>query len=312
VEGLINFVVEMITGKASREMEGLDELKVAGEGKEVSLGSLKDLTGYEYAMVGNRESIAEPVIAYFEKGHVATVKSKEDIDKVEQEGYKFTGIVLADKATISKTADMYEEVLLNRIYGVMKAGEREEIIEYLVAAFKGEGKADAMREYIGATGTGDEEISQAVMDKIEEVIKLGAEGKVDKVIAEAEIKILTGIREILMTTNKLEEGDKWLETATESEIISKIEENRKVNQSVIIKSISSGKSGEDFVINVAKLQKIVAEEGIKTKMLEQMSELMKKGKTDLGAIMDIQGKEDLKTPMSLFKMSDIKAVAAAA
>ncbi len=312
VEGMINFVVEMVTGKTSREMEGLDELKVAGEGNEVSLGSLKDLTGYEYAMVGNRESITEPVIAYFEKGHVATVKSKEDIEKIEQEGYKFTGIVLADKATISKTADMYEEVLLNRIYGVMKAGEREEIIEYLVAAFKGEGKADAMREYIGATGTGDEEISQAVMDKIEEVIKLGAEGKVDKVIAEAEIKILTGIREILMTTNKLEEGDKWLETATESEIISKIEENRKVNQSVIIKSISSGKSGEDFVINVAKLQKIVAEEGIKTKMLEQMSELMKKGKTDLGAIMDIQGKEDLKTPMSLFKMSDIKAVAAAA
>ena len=77
------------------------------------------------------------------------------------------------------------------------------------------------------------------------------------------------------------------------------------------KSVSNGKINNDFVINVVKLQKAVTEKGLSEK-LAKVQELMKNGKTDLGAIMDIQGKEDLRMPMDLFRLSDVHAVAASA
>lgn len=166
-----------------------------------------------------------------------------------------------------------------------------------------------MKKYIDLRDNSKEGINQAVMTKIEEVVRLGAEGKIDKVLVEAEVKLLTGIREILMVN--VSEGDSWLNSATESEVISKVAENKKVNQRVIIKGVSSGLVKEDFVINVVKLQKAIAEKGLSEKF-EQMKKLMKEGKTDLGALMEIQGNKDLKTPMQLFRSSDVRAISAAA
>ena len=103
----------------------------------------------------------------------------------------------------------------------------------------------------------------------------------------------------------------WLDEASEEDIVKEIDARRTVNQSVITQSVSSGKINTDFVINVVKLQEAVTEKGLSKKMAE-IQKLINSGKPDLGAIMDIQGKEDLRMPMDLFRMSDVHAVAASA
>ena len=102
-----------------------------------------------------------------------------------------------------------------------------------------------------------------------------------------------------------------MDAATETQIVAKVEANRKVSQSVITKSVSSGKISTDFVINIVKLQKSIADKDLGEKLV-QVQELMKAGKTDLGALMTINGEKDLKMPMDMFNISDIYAIAAAA
>ena len=80
---------------------------------------------------------------------------------------------------------------------------------------------------------------------------------------------------------------------------------------MITKAVSGGKINEDFVINIVKLQKSVADKDLGEKLV-RVQELMKSGKTDLGALMEINGEKDLKMPMDLFNMSDIYAIASAA
>ena len=166
-----------------------------------------------------------------------------------------------------------------------------------------------MLNYIGATGISKEEINEAVIRKIEAVVQLGAEGKVPKLIVDAQVKALTGIREVLFAS--LDEGKDCLDKANETEIVKKIEANKRVSQSVITKAVSGGKINEDFVINIVKLQKSVADKDLGEKLV-RVQELMKSGKTDLGALMEINGEKDLKMPMDLFNMSDIYAIASAA
>jgi hypothetical protein len=253
------------------------------------------------------------MIAYFDKGHVAQITSREDIAEIEKQGYTFTGIVLVDKQVIKQSKLVADEILLNRVYGVMKAGESQEIIEYILAAFKGDNGIDRMtlmKNYIGVEGNSAEEINNATIRKMEEVVRLGAEGKIDKVVVEAELKILSGIREILMVA-VLQEDSKWLDKAQVGDIVAKVEDNRKLSQQVIVKAVSAGSVNADFVVNVAKLQKAVVQKDL-NETFARMKSLMKDGKTDLGALMEIQGKEDLKTPMQLFKLSNIYAVASAA
>jgi hypothetical protein len=307
VNGLTKLAIEMVTGE--REYEGLDSLKAAGKEETASIGIIKDITEFEYALVADKGVITSPVIAYFDKNHVAQVSSKADIEAIEAQGYKFTGIVLADKNVIANNEGMGKEIMLNRVYGVMKAEDVPEIVEYLMAVYKEGNRTEAMLNYIGATGSSKEEINEAVLGKIENVVRMGAEGKVPRLIVDAQVKALTGIREVLMAA--FNEGKDWLDKASESEIVAKIEANRKVNQSVITKSVSSGKINSDFVINIVKLQKAVTEKDLSEK-LARVQELMKTGKTDLGALMEINGKKDLKMPMDLFNLSDIHAVAASA
>ena len=95
VEGLTKMAIEMVNGES--EYEGTDSLKAAGKENIVSIGILKDMTGYEYATMTDESNITSPVIAYFDKNHVAQVNSKEDIAKIEKQGYKFTGLVLAQE-----------------------------------------------------------------------------------------------------------------------------------------------------------------------------------------------------------------------
>ena len=77
-----------------------------------------------------------------------------------------------------------------------------------------------MLNYIGATGISKEEINEAVIRKIEAVVQLGAEGKVPKLIVDAQVKALTGIREVLFAS--LDEGKDCLDKANETEIVKKI------------------------------------------------------------------------------------------
>ncbi|MBQ4178344.1 MAG: hypothetical protein II598_01220, partial [Elusimicrobia bacterium] len=237
------------------------------------------------------------------------VSSKEDIEKIEAQGYKFTGIVLADKNDIANNEGMTEEILLNRVYGVMKAEEVSDTIKYLLTAYKAGNRVDEMMNYIGATGYTGEDINAAVINKIEFVVRMGAEGKLPKLIVNAQVKALTGMRELLFAS--LDEEKNWLDKASEQQIVDKIEANRKVSQSVITKSVSAGKISTDFVINIVKLQKSVADKDLGEKLV-QVQELMKAGKTDLGALMTINGEKDLKMPMDLFNIADIYAISSAA
>ena len=317
VDGLTKMAIEMATGES--EYEGLDSLKAAGEKETASIGIIKDITEYEYATVKDIEAITSPVIAYFDKNHVAKVSSKAEIEAVEKQGYKFTGLVLADKKDIASNEGLGEDILLNRVYGVMKASEVSGIVEYLTAVFKKGNREEEMKKYIGISGdiTGEEgriKINEAVINEIEKVTREGAERKVPKFIVEAQIKALTGIREMLMVASyKSSEEPGWLDSegTSEEDIVKEIDARRTVNQSVITQSVSSGKINTDFVINVVKLQEAVTEKGLSKKMAE-IQKLINSGKPDLGAIMDIQGKEDLRMPMDLFRMSDVHAVAASA
>ena len=317
VDGLTKMAIEMATGES--KYEGLDSLKAAGEKEAASIGIIKDITEYEYATVKDIEAITSPVIAYFDKNHVAKVSSKAEIEAVEKQGYKFTGLVLADKKDIASNEGLAEDILLNRVYGVMKASEVSGIVEYLTAVFKKGNREEEMKKYIGISGeiAGEEgriKINEAVINEIEKVTREGAEGKVPKFIVEAHIKALTGIREMLMVASyKSSEEPGWLDSegTSEEDIVKEIDARRTVNQSVITQSVSSGKINTDFVINVVKLQEAVTEKGLSKKMAE-IQKLINSGKPDLGAIMDIQGKEDLRMPMDLFRMSDVHAVAASA
>ena len=307
VEGLTKMAVEMVTGES--EYEGIDSLKAAGEGRTASVGILKDLTGYEYALIADKGAITSSVIAYFDKNHVAQVSSKAQIEEIEKQGYKFTGLVLADKNVIANNEGMGKEIMLNRVYGVMKGEEVPDIIKYLLGVYKEGNRTEAMLDYIGATGISKEEINEAVIRKIENAVQMGAEGKAPKLIVDAQVKALTGIREVLFAS--LDEGKDWLDKANETEIVKKIEANKRVSQSVITKAVSGGKVNSDFVINIVKLQKAIADKDLSGK-LAQMQELMKTGKTDLGALMEMNGEKELKMPMDLFNIADIYAISSAA
>ena len=191
----------------------------------------------------------------------------------------------------------------------MKADEVSDTIKYLLTVYKPGDRADAMMGYIGAAGYTGEDINAAVINKIEQVVQMGAEGKLPKLLVDAQVKALTGMRELLFAS--LDEEKNWLDAATETQIVAKVEANRKVSQSVITKSVSGGKINTDFVINIVKLQKSVADKDLGEKLV-QVQELMKAGKTDLGALMTINGEKDLKMPMDLFNIADIYAISSAA
>jgi hypothetical protein len=191
----------------------------------------------------------------------------------------------------------------------MKAEEVSDTIKYLLTVYKPGDRVEAMMDYIGAAGYTGEDINAAVINKIEAVVQMGAEGKAPKLIVDAQVKALTGIREVLFAS--LDEGKDWLDKANETEIVKKIEANKRVSQSVITKSVSGGKVNTDFVINIVKLQKAIADKDLSGK-LAQMQELMKTGKTDLGALMEMNGEKELKMPMDLFNIADIYAISSAA
>ena len=162
-------------------------------------------------------------------------------------------------------------------------------------------------------GASDKELIEATMTKINEVMGIGKKGEMSLEMVRTEIAILNGIRDMLIVAKGEKAG--WLKEAENSDILKKIEEKKKVNQQVIVDTFNSkigSKKVEEFVIDVAKLQNAVKEEGLKEKF-EAIRAKMLTGTNEIDAVMEVinrENKEKKMTPM--MSLRDIHAIAASA
>ena len=327
VEGLTKMAVEMVSGES--EYEGTDSLKAAGKENTVSIGILKDMTGYEYATMTDKANITSPVIAYFDKNHVAQVNNKEDIAKIEKQGYKFTGLVLAQEGmegleylskgaeeVISKMTKGQEigakekEIMGTVINGVTAPEEFNKVMDYVFAIWDKD--MDKMLDYIGLTRADIKEnavetIVKASTNKMAEAVELCKKEEISSKELEVEIKLVSGLRDLLITA--VQQGDAKEFLAEDNDTIkSKLMISKAVNQNVIVnmydKSVKKAvtETEDEFVIDVEKLRTAIVEKNIKfakDAKIDDVMELLKDGKEN-----------KFRTP--LMRLSDIHAIAASA
>ena len=307
-------------------------------------------TGYEYAVVEEGTTQLEtPFIAYMQQtgdevGHTVTVTSYKDnevtyidgtetitksVDEFKAEG--FTGLVLAQKgikglyyldsgvnnaveemfrAVKSRKYEPAKEMLTAVINGVTAPEELNKALDYVLAIWsKDEGE---MLKYIGLdlSALGDRKaIVQGATDKIAEVIELGKKGELQPAEVKVEIALITTLRDLLIVAG--EQGNNWLQTATDNEVRSKLIVSKAVNQNVIASMFAKGVKGSnsvtdassnEFVIDVKKLQRTIVDKNIKfakNAKIEEVMDILKDKKTN-------------KFITPLMRLSDIHAVAASA
>ena len=91
--------------------------------------------------------------------------------------------------------------ILNAIVnGVTKPQEITEALYYVSEIFNKD--VSAMKEYVGTKDMTVEGISKATMNKVSEVLKLVETGKMSKIEGVVEIKMLTTVRDLLITISK--------------------------------------------------------------------------------------------------------------
>ena len=324
VDGLTKIAIEMVSGES--EYEGLDSLKAAGTQKEASIGILRDLTEYEYAFT-SKDSVTSPVIAYFDKNHVAKVDSKEAIEEIEAQGYTFTGLVLADKGVIAENDGLFgDEIVLDKVYGEINAGEigleglvmagivvdaltnpKVQSVEVqAIGGLMGKNANEiSIQEIAGVfgisdvTGTSNREIMNKVMSRMMDITKEGGNTAATELSVE-----LTAIAGGLLFAMKAQGVD----------IIGDLDQTKiSGNQKMISEILKAeykdnfAKSGDDdFIINIAQLRKTVSEEG-KSYSAEQRNNIL-----DILSMGNLKWQEEENKIAGLFNMKNVHAIAASA
>ena len=330
----------------------LDVLKVAGIATKEAVSLTQSLLGtvranlgenFEYAILNDTSKLDNDVIAYYEnekgQGHVEKVRNRAEIEAKEIEGYKFTGIVLADKKVIKETENMSEIYSTETAKEIIKAMSMNklskkqigEIEETLGAVINGVTKPEEMNLTVSAVlsicenanemaqliGYKDiEEVKRATIENIiskynEKVGQVLSMNDTDKQDMQATIKILSVTRDMLIMVKKDESVIEKLDNpkTTVEDIMSKLVISKAVNQNIVTElvkeSVGRNSTEEEFVIDVDKLKKAVMD---KITVINAEDKLK-----DLGALL-LQGRGAGKKsmPISLMRLSDIHAVAASA
>ena len=323
----------------------LDYYKVAGivtqkavEVTESMLGTVRGNLGaeYQYAKATKEaiEKAKEPVVALFVDGHVATVSTIKDIEMEESKGCEYSGIVLAkgemegfeylnkgienilnERVKGNKIGEKEKEILGAIINGVSAPEEFNKVMEYVFAIWDKD--MNKMLSYIGLTkenieGKGTEQIVQTIVkastNKMAEAVDLCKAGKISEKEVEVEIKLVSGLRDLLITASQQENADNFL-TESNDAIKAKLIVNKAVNQNIIVnmfeKTVNDSAvntDDSDFVIDVKKLQSAVVDKTIKFAKdanIDSVMDILKDAKSDR-----------FRTP--LMRLSDIHAVAASA
>ena len=215
----------------------------------------------------------------------------EEIAKIEKEGYKFTGLVLAQEGmegfeylskgseeVISKMTKGQEigakekEIMGTVINGVTAPEEFNKVMDYVFAIWDKD--MDKMLDYIGLTRADIKEnavetIVKASTNKMAEAVELCKKEEISSKELEVEIKLVSGLRDLLITTVQQKNADSFLKEENDN-IKSKMMISKAVNQNVIVnmydKSVKDSVSKADtdeFVIDVEKLRTAIVEKNIK-------------------------------------------------
>ena len=217
-----------------------------------------------------------------------------------------------------KGADVSEkekEILGTIINGVSAPEEFNKVMEYVFAIWDKD--MDKMLSYIDLTrekidGKATKQIVQTIVkasvNKMAEAVDLCKAGKISEKEAEVEIKLVSGLRDLLITASQQENADNFL-TESNDAIKSKLIRNKAVNQNVIVNMFEKAVNDSavdtddsDFVIDVKKLQSAVVDKTIKFAKdanIDSVMDILKDAKSDR-----------FRTP--LMRLSDIHAVAASA
>ncbi|MBQ3834315.1 MAG: hypothetical protein II816_02195, partial [Elusimicrobia bacterium] len=316
------------------------------------LGELRGNLGkdYEYATVDTKDisSFSGEAVALFTyseekengkkvaRGHVAKVTNTADIKAVENEGYKFSGVVLANKQVIrSNTAlktiydpndqimtnamnkfssmfDSLQQTLSTTIYGVTNPAELNDALAATLAIY---GSADEMAEALGFNNINDitnknTKVEDIVHAYSQQAGRIFAMEDVDGKDIMASIKILSVVRDMLIMVNQDSTLVELLNNAERPEdLMTQLVINKAVNRNIVASTVNDSVGtnrvdSEEFEIDVTKLQKAVTEKIViaKEDLLKDLGGMLGKGR---GAARDYM-------PTALMKLSDIRAVAAAA
>ncbi|MDD4166832.1 MAG: hypothetical protein PHN29_07415, partial [Endomicrobiaceae bacterium] len=150
------------------------------------------------------------------------------------------------------------------------------------------------------------EINSKYYRQISRVMAIEGTSGADKQVS---VKLLAMARDLMFMVIKNPQSETMLdsESLKVEEIMPMLVISKAVNQNVIVDvsgtSVLKADSG-DFVIDIEKLQKVVKE---KISITDA-----KKALEDLSAMLESNGRGSAAMPMSLTKLSDIKAVAQAA
>ena len=152
-------------------------------------------------------------------------------------------------------------------------------------------------KYIGldSSALGNKEaIVQGATRKMTEVVELGKKGELQPAEVKVEIELITTLRDLLIVAGQQEKD--WLQTADVNEVRAKLVVSKAVNQTV------TNASGDDFVIDVKKLQSTIVDKNIKFAKNAKIEEVMD--------ILKDRDNNRFRTP--LMRLADIHAIAASA
>jgi hypothetical protein len=330
----------------ARMVAGLDE----SLDKATTMGELREKTGFEYRTLsaGEVEQLGTPFVAYINSkdaekpAHVITVTKVSNgmvtySDNTVKDGeisigrlYEmgFEGFVLAsEKSTVgtkvSSLRENTEKVIGKEAYdklsaagkklaneivnGVTKPQDMNTTLSALLAICKDGDAVAAMLGYASMKDAADRgEVTAKYYEKVGQVLALKGVSEADKQVS---IKLLAMARDVIFMASGNEKAAQMLNNSQikAEDIISMLVVSKAVNQNVIVKTVAAGVTGvseEEFVIDIAKLQQAVKS---KTSISNA-----KKALEDLAAMLSANGRGSASMPMSLMKLSDVRAVAQAA
>ncbi|MDD5021554.1 MAG: hypothetical protein PHR82_05375 [Endomicrobiaceae bacterium] len=231
------------------------------------------------------------------------------VDSLNQSVENMLGKEVYDKLSV-EAKQLANEI----INGVTKPQDMNTVLSALLAVCKDVNAISQLvldkdildKDMKVVTAIDSQEITAKYYEKIGEVLSLSDVSDADKQVS---IKLLAMARDVLFMANKNPQAIALLNSSSVKveDIMPMLVISKAVNQNVIVAdsktSVVKANNG-DFVIDIEKLQNVIKE---KISITDA-----KKALEDLSAMLETNGRGSASMPISLMKLSDIRAVAQAA
>jgi hypothetical protein len=258
-------------------------------GAEMTIDKLYEM-GFEELVLVSPESKGGVKVESL-KGNIEKILGKEVYEKLSAEGKEFVSEIING---VTRPQDI--ETTLSALLAVCKDAKAiAAVLDISISEVKEKGTEEAIKE-----------INSKYYRQISRVMAIEGTSGADKQVS---VKLLAMARDLMFMVIKNPQSETMLdsESLKVEEIMPMLVISKAVNQNVIVDvsgtSVLKADSG-DFVIDIEKLQKVVKE---KISITDA-----KKALEDLSAMLESNGRGSAAMPMSLTKLSDIKAVAQAA